>query len=308
MTQFFLFGCASQSHNSFDIEHDSLENLKKSQNYSGLIKYYKSELLHNPEDETIRLELVNSYLKYNDDESADFYLNYNFINEHSRMRAHFFKGKILARRMDYQLSKDEYLSSLDKGNKSSELYVQLGIVETQLGNYEQAIKYFNLSRSKGGDDTVIKNNIAVVYIYMSDYAKAAEILKPIHAKNKDNKKVEANFKIAKIGLNERIIKSSLIEESKLDEVAPTLMSNESKKITKYSIQIAAFENENEAMKKVKNLPFVNDDIQIKSVDITGMGTWYRVLIGEFSSYKESQVYLLKYKSRFEKYDYFIQIL
>lgn len=307
MSQFLLFGCVSQPQKELVIGHDKLQSLKTSENYLGLIKYYKNELLNNPEDEAVRLDLVDSYLKYNDAESAYFYLNYDFLNEHSRMMVHYFKGKILARRMDYQLSKDEYLSSLSKGNESSNLYLQLGIVETQLGNYQQAIKYFNLSRLKGGDDIIIKNNLAVVYIYQSDYESAIEILEPIYLKNKDNKKVEANFKISQIGLNKKALKNISKKENDLDDVA--LVSDDgTNKTARYSIQIAAYESKNEAMEKVKNLPFSHDDIQIKSVDITGMGTWYRVLVGEFSSYKESQSYLIKYKNRFKENDYFIQVL
>lgn len=321
----FLFGCSSQPSDKLVGEHDDLQNLKKSENYLGLIKYYKSKLVDKPQDEKIRLDLVDSYLKYYDEESANFYLDYDFSQEKSLMMAPYYKGKLLAREMDYQASRDEYLLSLNRGNRSKEIYLQLGIVNAQIGDYEQAIDYFNLSRSKGADDTIVKNNLAVVYIYKRDYERATEILNSISLDNKNNKKVTANLKIAEMGLNRKARKTELkieelfsnkeIDSSKTESIengdvliVDAIKRDLSPVKARYSIQIAAFKLKGEAEKEVRNSPFNQSSIKVKQSYISGKGTWYRVLIGEFSNHKEARDYISKNKAMFNRYEYFIQVL
>jgi cell division septation protein DedD len=74
-------------------------------------------------------------------------------------------------------------------------------------------------------------------------------------------------------------------------VAPTIETE-----GKYTIQIGAFQNEEIAKKIVDELKSKGYDAFIKTVEISGKGTWHRVRIGTFKTREEAMLYGDKLKS------------
>jgi DedD protein len=59
---------------------------------------------------------------------------------------------------------------------------------------------------------------------------------------------------------------------------------------RYTVQIGAFQREEEAKKIVKSLISKGYPAFIKSVDIPGKGTWYRIRVGKFKTREEAELY------------------
>ena len=74
---------------------------------------------------------------------------------------------------------------------------------------------------------------------------------------------------------------------------------------KYTIQLAAFDNKQEAQTFADGFIVSGHDAIINEVEIPSKGTWYRVSIGIFSNINDAKEYLEKEKLFFQGKDYLI---
>ncbi|GAD88342.1 TadD protein [Vibrio halioticoli NBRC 102217] len=330
-------------------EQQAINQFTVSQNYPGLIEFYKKKVIDDKNDWQAQQDLAQAYLSYGDLESADFYIQRVLSLAPSPSEtAYFIKGQVLARNLDFNSALVKYKQAIDNGLNSAELYMQQGIALAQTKQYAMAIDSFNKARLRGYDDVSIKNNIAMVHIYQRDYQSAIDILLPLYEKDSSNETVNANLEISmlkqkkeKQGENSSLVTDtvsvdenadSFVVPSKSDvvsdEVEVTTISAEEfftaqsveqkpqtepvkKSATKskrtYHIQLGAYDTMAEALEKRNGLLSTQLPITIRPVELKNSETWYRLLSGNFASYRQAMSFAKQHQDVLNPHEYFIQV-
>lgn len=324
-----LSGCASTGPD----EQKTVEQLTVSKNYAGLVEVYKAKVIEDDQDWEAQQKLAEAYLKNGDVESADFYVQRVIdLSRNPSGSAYFLKGKIEAKNFDFEGALDQYAQALALGLNDAELYMQRGIALAQTKKYETAIDSFNLARLRGFDETAVKNNIAMVYIYQGDFQSAVDILLPVYEQDTTNSKVSSNLKLSLMKLeaieasdSEALTVSKPVTqepnlvassgEAEVSEItaeeffkAEALKSKATTTERKYYIQLGAYDNMPEALEKRNELLDTRLPISIKPADLGKSGTWYRLLTGEFDSYRQARNFAVNNKDALASHDYFIQVI
>ncbi|GAM61488.1 flp pilus assembly protein tadD [Vibrio ishigakensis] len=326
----FLSGCATTGQE----EQQTIEQLTVSKNYAGLVEVYKSKVIENDQDWDAQQKLAEAYLKSGDVESANFYVQRVIdLSDQPSGSAYFLKGKILAKNFDFEGALQHYSQALALGLIDAELYMQRGIALAQTKKYETALDSFNLARLRGFNETAVKNNIAMVYIYQGDFQSAVDILLPVYEQDTTNSKVSSNLKLSLMKLeatedsNETSVEidpekatteveaqssageaevSAISAEEFFEAEAVNIKSTPSER--KYYIQLGAYDNMPEALEKRNELLDTRLPISIKSADLGKSGTWYRLLTGEFDTYRQARTFAVSNKAALASHDYFIQVI
>ncbi|GAM58824.1 flp pilus assembly protein tadD [Vibrio ishigakensis] len=323
-----LSGCASNSQNQ---EQQNIEQLTVSNNYSGLVDIYKTKVVENESDWDSQLKLSEAYLNNSDVESADFYISRVLeLSPNPPAQAHLIKGKINAKNFLFDDAIEQYSKAIGLGLNSGELYMHRGIALAQTKKYETAIDSFNLARLRGYDETAVKNNIAMVHIYEGDFQAAVDILLPVYEQDTSNNKVSSNLKLSLMKLEGQeqnditettdsgLIEPEIENVAQIEEVSAVTAEeffeakepiNQLKNTgRKYHIQLGAYDNMAEALEKRTELIDTELPIAIRPVDLGDSGTWYRLLVGDFNTYRQARNFARENNAVLENHDYFIQVI
>lgn len=326
MLSLLLSACATTGQD----EQQTVDQLTISKNYAGLVEVYKAKVVANDQDWDAQQKLAEAYLKNGDVESADFYIQ-RVINLSSEPNgsAYFLKGKIKAKNFDFEGALEYYAQALALGSNDAELYMQRGIALAQTKSYETALNSFNLARLRGFNETAVKNNIAMVYIYQGDFQSAVDILLPVYEQDTANSKVSSNLKLSlmklesiEVGTSEPAVEatSEPVEVAQVGEAeistisaedffrAEAMNSNSTAKGRKYYIQLGAYDNMPEALEKRNELLSTHLSIAIKPANLGKSGIWYRLLTGEFETYRQARNFAMSNKDTLGSHDYFIQVI
>ncbi|MGR5299064.1 SPOR domain-containing protein [Vibrio mediterranei] len=350
-----LFGCSTVSTAS-NLEKKTITQLSVSNNYQGLIAFYKKKVIVDKENWSAQQHLAEAYLDNGDLESAQFYIDRVLtLSQTPSATAHFIKGKVLAQQLDFKQALSQYQLAIKQGLDNCKLYVQQGIAMAQTQQYPLAIHSFNQARLRGCNDVTVKNNIAIVKMYQEKYKQAIDILLPLYEQDKSNELVYANLKLSakklkiqqslpltsktplniKNSTNNRktsLLLTNTIKYSKLDDKTTQLSSqnkkienhrslgkahNTSKNLTQnvkkkthkqhYYLQLGAYDNLPDALKNHDKLSDTQLPIRIQSVNLGKSGTWFRLLSGNFSTYKQAKNYIGKHQKVLQGHSYFIQV-
>ncbi|MEZ9784700.1 hypothetical protein BCT61_02745 [Vibrio breoganii] len=331
---FLLGGCSSTSHTT---EEQTVQQFTVSKNYAGLVDFYKQKVIDDRNDWQAQQDLADAYLKNGDLESADFYIQRVLdLSKKPTASAYFIKGQVLARNLDFTNSLVQYSKAIDMGLDSGDVYMQRGISLAQTKQYSKAIDSFNQARLRGYDDVAIKNNIAMVRIYEGDFQAAVDILLPLYEQDSSNELVNSNLKLSALKLDESqqevypVVDDPIKVETfdnqenaslKTEEVEVTEISAEEffasqpvlKESTRssartYHLQLGSYDNMPEALEKRNELLSTDLPITIRPADLGESGTWFRLLSGEFSSYRQAKNYANQNQDTLKDHSYFIQVI
>lgn len=195
-----LSGCAGQPQQTTD----TLAEMKKVDNFQGMIAYYKKALKKQPDDPATLQQLADVYYQAGDLESAAFYVEYlqqlagRSHHTEADQALYYLAGKIYDDQGKYQAALDAFAQSAQRGNQSAELHIRQGIVYSKLGQYQQAEAAFNAARLQGYDDIAIKNNLAVLSLAQGKYQAVVDLLFPIYQQAPDNQTLKVNLALALI--------------------------------------------------------------------------------------------------------------
>lgn len=165
-------------------------------NHAGLIRFYKDELIKEPNSKVIMLKLAQSYYDYGDSESTSFYVEQLKKEGAREPELYLLSGNIAADIGLFEQAETDYKTSIEKGYHGTELYIKSGIALTNMKQYIQAEDAFNQARLKGHDDITVKNNLAVLYLAKGEYLRAVELLTPVFRQHSDEKKLAFNLAIS----------------------------------------------------------------------------------------------------------------
>ncbi|GAM69364.1 flp pilus assembly protein tadD [Vibrio sp. JCM 19236] len=326
----FLSGCAATSQD----EQQTIEQLTVSKNYAGLVEVYKARVIDNDQDWEAQQKLAEAYLKNGDVESANFYVQRVIdLSDEPNGSAYFLKGKILAKNFDFEGALQQYSQALALGLNDAELYMQRGIALAQTKKYETALDSFNLARLRGFNETAVKNNIAMVYIYQGDFQSAVDILLPVYEQDTTNSKVSSNLKLSLMKLEAaedshatpveispeqattEVEVQGPVDDAEVSAItakeffeAEAVNTKSTPSERKYYIQLGAYDNMPEALEKRNELLDTRLPISIKPADLGKSGTWYRLLTGEFDTYRQARTFAINNKDALATHDYFIQVI
>ncbi|WP_394241587.1 tetratricopeptide repeat protein [Vibrio astriarenae] len=196
-----LMGCQSTS-SAVQSEQELIASMEKVDNFDGLITHYKSQLETGiATNETIE-KLSWAYFDKGDLESSSFYVEHLVEQGASSPRLLQLKGQIAESQDQIDIAIESYLHSIEVGNRSSQIYVLLGVAYSKAGDFKASRQQFNQARLLGADDVTIKNNLAMLYLAQHDYQRVIETLVPVVRDYPNNVKVRANLAIALLKSNQ----------------------------------------------------------------------------------------------------------
>jgi cell division protein FtsN len=105
--------------------------------------------------------------------------------------------------------------------------------------------------------------------------------------------------------NDLIDSYDLANQAKPSDMDNKLSYDKSQYIGKYTIQVGAYNNVQDAKDFAAGFEVRGYTPVIHEVELSNKGTWYRVSIGLFETKKEAQNYISQEKSLFQSYDYLI---
>ena len=169
-------------------------------NHSGLIALYRHRLaqtLDQAEQDELRLKLAQTYLNSGDTESALFYCQPVIAGAPTlKKECLLVKSRALLATGDHQQALTAAQASLVLDPKDPVILNQLGLVQADAGNYQEARKQFNQARMLMLDDVTARNNLAMVDILEQRWSRAADQLLPLFRNGQADDKVTANLLLA----------------------------------------------------------------------------------------------------------------
>ena len=127
------------------------------------------------------------------------------------------KGMNLKTIGEYSKALDLYKKALKNGDKTANLYEEIGETYTKLGDYSKGIKYYKKALKETSYTTDINRNISYIYYLKGDYKKSLEYLEKLY----DNE----------LDLETKKLKGFLFIKTKKYEEALAYLKNLEKEIT-----------------------------------------------------------------------------
>lgn len=218
----FISGCVGLTGQSSDKIDDQEYVLLKVNNYAGLLKLYR-ERLQKKEDPTVRYKVAEYYYFLDDFESSRHFLAPLLVS-HPTTKNYILESKNL---LDLG-NKEEALSAIDKAISlepgNGDAYNIRGVILAESGYFDEAIASFNKSREKLLADSVVMNNIAMVYILKEDYSKALEYLKPIYQRGDKSPKLVHNLILSLIKTHDYVGAEKVIQDEKIPQTLEQLIT------------------------------------------------------------------------------------
>ncbi|MFA0569601.1 tetratricopeptide repeat protein [Vibrio gallaecicus] len=168
--------------------------LIQSSNHNQLIELYKQQL-QVAEDAETRIKLANVYLISDDFDSAIFVLeSIDDLETNTSALKIKAKAKYQLRKISSSLALTK--KALELQPKDGELHNLLGILYSELGDFNAAEASLNQARRYFYNDIAVKNNLATVYMLQGHYDKAVNLLTPLYQNKPEDEMVRSNLVIA----------------------------------------------------------------------------------------------------------------
>ena len=178
-------------------------------NKTQLIQLYKNSLKAQ-DSADIRIKLVEAYIAEEDFESAAFHLqafqdggkgkfgksNSAGLTQETESTIVFLQAKVL---LAQGKVKDAFaLTKQALGLKTiyPEAENLMGLIQAEMGNFKEARYYFYEARRHYYDDSIVKNNLAVLDLIEENYQGAVDKLQPLYRKGQADEKIAANLAVA----------------------------------------------------------------------------------------------------------------
>ncbi|CAM4073174.1 tetratricopeptide repeat protein [Vibrio neonatus] len=209
----FLFGCASQPNSEQKAFASSEKIYLVSHNYRKLIDLYKDELKKEPDNIELKTKLIRTYLSFNDNDSARYYLN-ELIKNQSKPNPdlYYLDGLAYYQASDFSSAKESLEKALEIKNYqgesshltediSGDIYNLKGIVEASQGDLKAAKSDFIQAKHYMYDDVKMANNLAVIDMLSDDYQSAYDRLMPFYLNGDGDDQLKANLAVSMAKLN-----------------------------------------------------------------------------------------------------------
>lgn len=195
-----LSGCASSQRASSDLSDVNKEKMfVEANNYEQLIEFYKNELKQQESAES-RLKLGQAYLDHGDAESAVFVVSQLSQSDHSSQSELILAKSFFALGQHEEAKKHvENVLTLDDAN--GEAYNLLGVILATQGEISLAEEKFIQARRQFYLDSVVKNNLATIYLIQQQYQKSYQLLSSVYQTNPDDETTRANLIVTLIKLD-----------------------------------------------------------------------------------------------------------
>lgn len=195
-----LTGCVSQN----ELSQRKLTNeqvIRSSGNASEIIRMYKQQL-QQQEDVEVRQKLVASYLRINDYESAQFYLDPLLKSSPHDGEVNKLAGQAALGLGKYEQAQVYLTQAYNVIPDDAEVLNLIGILYSLQGKVPEARRWFERSRNAMVDDATVKNNLSILDLLEHDYESARDRLESLRAKERlgDKAKVTLSIAYAKLGL------------------------------------------------------------------------------------------------------------
>ncbi|MFV0447809.1 MAG: tetratricopeptide repeat protein [Vibrio sp.] len=220
----FLLGCSNLDNNGVtkNQELDITEKLLiSSGDQQKLIEFYKLNINKNSE---YKAKLVDLYLELDDLSSAQLYQNTYTSDELKKASYLLTQAKIAYKNKEYDLA----LMVLEKYKKQngdmSEFYMLRGRIHAQMNLYSQAIDDFESGKKVGVSDREANNNIAFVKMMQKDFISARNILEKLYNDFPNDAKIESNYLLTLINLEQFDIAFAILKSKYSDQQAMQLLS------------------------------------------------------------------------------------
>lgn len=217
-----LAGCAaSPSDLTKEADQVSVESkeqlLRSTGNRDQLITFYKQQL-KTSESTEMRIKLIEAYLESGDIESANFHLGEVESDEKHTAKIVFLRARVAYLSGEYKPAYQYAQTALSLSTSYPEAENLMGLIQAERGELGSAREHFLNARRHYYDDTVIKNNLAVIDLIEEDYQSAVSRLQPLYLKEEADERVVANLVIAyaKLG-NYNAVKQMLKKLNYKDE-------------------------------------------------------------------------------------------
>ncbi|OBT15849.1 hypothetical protein A9264_06050 [Vibrio sp. UCD-FRSSP16_10] len=102
--------------------------------------------------------------------------------------------------------------------------------------------------------------------------------------------------------------TSISAEAFFEADAPLNVQKNEPQQRRYYLQLGAYDNMPEALQKRNELLDTQLPITIRPADLGKSGTWYRLLTGDFDSYRQAQSFAKQNILLLDGHDYFIQVI
>ncbi|CAM3036182.1 tetratricopeptide repeat protein [Vibrio rarus] len=246
-----LVGCASQPTNEQKAFATSEKIYMVSHNYKKLIDLYKNELKKDPNNTQLQTKLVQTYLNFNDINSARYYLN-ELIKKQSKPNPniYYLDGLVYYQASDFISAKESLEKALEinkyQGESShltedisGDIYNLKGIVEASQGDLKSAKADFIQAKHYMYDDVKIANNLAVIDMLNDDYQSAYDRLMLFYLDSDADDQLKANLAISMAKLNKyeelKQLFSKKYDEQKIFELYQYLQQLQSNSINDFKV-------------------------------------------------------------------------
>ncbi len=217
-----LSGCASgPSNKQAEAEQVSAESketvLRSTGNREQLITFYKQQL-QKESSTAMRIKLILIYLEAGDMESAEFHLKEVDSDEQYASEIVFLRARVAYLSGDYKQAYQYAQTALSLSSSYPEAENLMGLIQAERGKLQSAREHFLNARRHYYDDTIIKNNLAVIDLIEENYQSVISRLQPLYLRDEADEKVMANLVIAYARLGQyQAVKQILKKQSYNDE-------------------------------------------------------------------------------------------
>ncbi|HHG3165200.1 TPA: tetratricopeptide repeat protein [Vibrio parahaemolyticus] len=185
----FLSGCSTINQELVTKE----KLLTNSGQTEQLIEFYKANLVEVP---SYKIKLINLYLDNKDQKSAELYINTLEKKDLKDPDIIYILAKLEYLKSNYDASERYLEEYLDNGGPEGDYYLLKGKILARKKDYDGAISHFNDSKKNGASDREANNNIAVVMMLQGRSEPAMELLYGLFAANPNDEKVRSNLLLA----------------------------------------------------------------------------------------------------------------
>ncbi|WP_026957748.1 tetratricopeptide repeat protein [Aliagarivorans taiwanensis] len=193
-----LVGCQSTSETPLSEQQQTQVG-----NYTAQIEHYRQALAQRPGDIKVKQKLATLFYLNGDNESADFFAEQVLEQSPVHGDMYFVRGQVAMNRQNYVYALRQFQKAIHCKQPYADtgyLFINVGIVNAMIGDYEKAIDYTNKARLLGYETRAVKNNLAVIAMSQGDYKTSLELLEPIMKQYPEDESIRVNAGVSMIAL------------------------------------------------------------------------------------------------------------
>lgn len=193
-----LVGCQSTADNPVSMQQQTQVG-----NYTAQIEHYREALAYRPNDLNVKQNLARLFYLNGDNESADFFAEQVLEQNPDFGDMYFVRGQVAMNRQNYIYALRQFQKAIHCKYPYADtgyLFINVGIVNAMIGDYDKAIDYTNKARLLGYETRAVKNNLAVIAMSQGDYTTSLELLEPMMKQYPEDESIRVNAGVSMIAL------------------------------------------------------------------------------------------------------------